>query len=96
MNKICPKCGAIAYFDAYYNRVVCTQCPWESEILPRGMFKKNVADTIDEIIKTHTITTPPTKEEAKEILRSCGILDKNYKIRPAYRDILIEQEPDEI
>ena len=31
MIKICPKCGAIAEYDAYYGRTICTSCDWESE-----------------------------------------------------------------
>ena len=31
MCKICPKCGGIAEFNAYYGRVTCTRCSWESE-----------------------------------------------------------------
>ncbi len=31
MCKICPQCGAIAEFNAYYGRVTCTRCNWESE-----------------------------------------------------------------
>lgn len=31
MCKICPKCGAIAEYNAYYGRTTCTRCDWESE-----------------------------------------------------------------
>lgn len=31
MCKICPQCGAITEFNAYYGRVTCTRCNWESE-----------------------------------------------------------------
>lgn len=31
MCKICPKCGGIAEFNAYYGRITCTRCVWESE-----------------------------------------------------------------
>ena len=31
MCKICPKCGAIAEYNAYYGRVICTTCSWQSE-----------------------------------------------------------------
>lgn len=31
MCKICPQCGAIAEFNAYYGRVICTRCNWEGE-----------------------------------------------------------------
>lgn len=27
--KICPKCGSIAEYNAYYGRVTCTRCTWE-------------------------------------------------------------------
>lgn len=29
---ICPKCGAIAEYNAYYGRTTCTRCPWESSM----------------------------------------------------------------
>lgn len=29
--KICPKCGAIAEFNAYYGRATCTRCSWEDK-----------------------------------------------------------------
>lgn len=34
----------------------------------------------------------PTKEEAKEILKNCGILDENYNISEDYKDIFIKKE----
>lgn len=34
MCRICPKCGGIAEFSAYYGgRVRCTRCDWQSEKL---------------------------------------------------------------
>lgn len=35
MCKICPKCGAIAEFNAYYGRITCTRCTWESKNVRR-------------------------------------------------------------
>lgn len=29
--KICPKCGAVAEFNAYYGRTTCTRCSWEDK-----------------------------------------------------------------
>lgn len=29
---ICPKCKAIAEYNAYYGRVTCTRCAWEGNI----------------------------------------------------------------
>lgn len=29
--KICPQCGAIAEYSAYYDRITCTRCSWESD-----------------------------------------------------------------
>ena len=31
MYYCCPKCGAIAEYNAYYGRITCTSCNWESE-----------------------------------------------------------------
>ena len=28
MHKICPKCGSIAQYDAYYGYITCTNCTW--------------------------------------------------------------------
>lgn len=44
--------------------------------------------TIDKIIETPT--KKPTKEEAKKILRSCGILDNKNNIKSAYKKIITE------
>ena len=30
-TNICPKCGAIAEYDEYYGRIVCTGCEWISD-----------------------------------------------------------------
>lgn len=29
--KICPNCGAVAEFNAYYGRTTCTRCNWEDK-----------------------------------------------------------------
>lgn len=29
--KICPKCGAVAEFNAYYGRTICTRCSWKDK-----------------------------------------------------------------
>lgn len=29
--KICPNCGAVAEFNAYYGRSTCTRCNWEDK-----------------------------------------------------------------
>ena len=31
MCKICPKCRAIAEYNAYYGRITCTRCAWEGK-----------------------------------------------------------------
>ena len=31
-NKICPKCKSIAEVNAYYGKVICTNCGWEEPI----------------------------------------------------------------
>ena len=31
MCKICPTCGAIAEYNAYYGRITCTRCVWEGK-----------------------------------------------------------------
>lgn len=58
MCKICPECHAIAEYNAYYGRITCTRCSWESEKitlekltnLENNMFgdhsKKNVSKTL--------------------------------------------------
>lgn len=49
MCEICPKCGAIAEFNAYYERTTCTRCNWEGkkekqqrELIPRLNYAKKV------------------------------------------------------
>ena len=36
--------------------------------------------------------TPPTKQEARDILGSCGVITKDGKIAPAYKDIVTFHE----
>ena len=31
MYQICPKCGSIAEYNAYYGRYTCVNCSWQSE-----------------------------------------------------------------
>lgn len=31
MREICPMCKAIAEYNAYYGRLTCTKCNWESK-----------------------------------------------------------------
>lgn len=46
--------------------------------------------TIDKIIESPTKKI--SKEEAMEVLRSCGILDKNNNIKSAYKNILTKEK----
>ena len=42
MYKICPICGKIAEYNAYYSRYTCTSCVWESEkIIKTFTFKSS-------------------------------------------------------
>ena len=50
---------------------------------------KTISKAIEKIISTPVET--PTKEQAKEILRNCGILDEDYNIAEAYKDIIVEK-----
>ena len=47
MCKICPKCGAIAEYNAYYERITCTRCSWESDK------KKAITSTF--VVKSHSL-----------------------------------------
>ena len=59
------------------------------EKMKKGM-KDMVAafSTVEKIIEKPTAEL--TKEEAAKLLRSCGIIDGNNKIKPVYRSILTE------
>ena len=35
MIYICPKCGAIAEWNAYYGRYTCTRCTYEAQTIAR-------------------------------------------------------------
>lgn len=47
-----------------------------------------VQDVISDCIHSNIPVT--TKEEARKILRDCGIMDSSNQIMPAYRNILME------
>ena len=50
--EICPKCGAIAEYNAYYNRITCTSCNWESGTMLKEEYKNcNTHDFDKEILK---------------------------------------------
>lgn len=42
MYYCCPKCGAIAEYNAYYGRITCTSCKWESE--KKVLIKSKIVD----------------------------------------------------
>lgn len=55
MTKICPKCKSIAEDNAYYGRVTCTNCSWESDdskyISYKGIVSSLGVSIPDEIMK---------------------------------------------
>lgn len=54
-----------------------------------GMTERDRIDkTINKIINTPVKT--PSRSEAKEILRNCGILNENDEVSRDYKDIFIE------
>ena len=48
-----------------------------------------VSKAIEKIINAPVET--PTKAQAREILRNCGILDENYNIAEDYKDIIVKK-----
>ena len=48
----------------------------------------SVSNKINRIIRTPS--KKPTKSEAAQMLRSCGVLDQNNKVRPEYKKIFSE------
>ena len=42
MHIICPRCGAIAEYNAYYGRYTCTRCNWEEK--PENMGRNTDGD----------------------------------------------------
>lgn len=49
----------------------------------------NPKDIISKVFCSPVIE--PTEEQAKEILKNCGILDENYNIAEEYMDIFIRK-----
>lgn len=45
--KICPKCGAVAEFNAYYGRTTCTRCSWEDKVSAQPGFVWLLIDATD-------------------------------------------------
>ena len=56
--------------------------------------------SVDIIVASHQaieriINSPskkPTREQAQKTLQACGIMDENFKVKPAYRTILVYSE----
>ena len=53
------------------------------------MISASMQRAIDNIINTPAKT--PTREEAREALKACGILDKNGNIAERYKNIIVEK-----
>lgn len=51
MYYCCPKCGAIAEYNAYYGRITCTSCNWESEkkVLIKPTYKPKALKIVSEL-----------------------------------------------
>lgn len=49
MYKICPKCGKIAEYNAYYGRYTCTSCVWESEKVIKTFSLRNSSGNVRKI-----------------------------------------------
>lgn len=47
-----------------------------------------IGKAIDKVIKTPVKT--PSASQARELLRNCGILDKNHRVSRDYKDIFFE------
>lgn len=57
----------------------------------RGMNDRAAISTqINQIIESPSKKS--TKQEAVKMLRSCGILNKNNKLNPAYKEILRRED----
>ena len=54
--------------------------------------RKRLDNILNEIIQKPA--TPLNKDEARQILQNCGILDENGEIMPAYRGIVVRRSDD--
>ena len=50
MYYSCPKCGAIAEYNAYYGRITCTSCNWEGN-------KEDLADEMSQLKSLNFVRT---------------------------------------
>lgn len=70
MCKICPNCGAIAEYNAYYGRTTCTRCSWESK-KTKVLFPPYVAKTLKKVTpkKTNVVQRCETPQKDSQRLR---------------------------
>lgn len=82
--EICPKCGAIAEYNAYYNRITCTRCNWESETMLKEEYKNSNTHDFD-------------KEILKAARQPIQIIEPSYEyLRGFYDGIFCEQNQFEL
>lgn len=49
MCEICPACGGIAEFNAYYGRITCTRCAWEGKQMGLKQIKIRGANYLKQV-----------------------------------------------
>ena len=53
--------------------------------------QKIISDCIERTNRETILVGTPSKDEARQILRNCGILDENGEIMPAYKGIVVRR-----
>lgn len=52
---ICPECKAIAEYNSYYGRIVCTRCSWESNKVTRNTLTRKENRTFSPVERCELI-----------------------------------------
>lgn len=54
--KICPECGALAYYNSYFGTYICENCNWEDE----SSAEIRLTDALCRLVRTSQELKPAT------------------------------------